>query len=87
MRKWMLGAGQYWLPVEVNLGTAALSDGSVPLVKDLPNPEIALLELTRQDDDWWHYVRRCAKSGSMRNRKRVWEVARQIEAKADELGV
>ncbi|KAF7972348.1 hypothetical protein HWV62_18122 [Athelia sp. TMB] len=35
----------------------------------------------------WDYLRRCLASGSMRNRKRIWAVAEQIEKKAEELGV
>ena len=35
----------------------------------------------------WGYLRRCLESGSMRNRKRIWAVAEQIERRADELGV
>ena len=35
----------------------------------------------------WDYLRRCLASGSMRNRKRIWAVAEQIERKAEELEV
>ncbi|KZP20242.1 hypothetical protein FIBSPDRAFT_540162 [Athelia psychrophila] len=35
----------------------------------------------------WDYLRQCLASVSMRNRKRIWNVAEQLEKKADELGV
>lgn len=28
---------------------------------------------------WWSYVKRCAQSGSMRNRKRIWAVVGRLE--------
>lgn len=35
----------------------------------------------------WDYLNRCLRSGSMRNRRRIFWVAQQIERIADELGV
>jgi hypothetical protein len=35
----------------------------------------------------WDYLRRCLDSGSMRNRRRIWGIAEQLERKADEIGV
>jgi hypothetical protein len=38
-------------------------------------------------DDWWAYLQRCTASGSMRNRRRIWKVAKSIEAAAERAGV
>lgn len=35
----------------------------------------------------WAYLRRCLASASMKNRKRIWGVALQIEEKANELEI
>jgi hypothetical protein len=35
----------------------------------------------------WAYLRRCLQNGSMRNRRRIWGVAEQIEVLADETGI
>jgi hypothetical protein len=35
----------------------------------------------------WVYLRRCLRSGSMRNRQRIWQVVEQIEDMADKLGI
>ncbi|KZP20240.1 hypothetical protein FIBSPDRAFT_1044902 [Athelia psychrophila] len=45
----------------------------------LPKRDVATLD--------WDYLRRHPSSGSMRNRKRIWNVAKQLEKKADELGI
>lgn len=37
--------------------------------------------------DSWQYLARCFHSGSMRNRKRIWKIAEQIEDLADGCGV
>lgn len=34
---------------------------------------------------WWDYLKRCAGSGSMRNRKRIWCVVGSIEQLVDEV--
>jgi len=35
----------------------------------------------------WTYLRRCFESGSMRNRRRIWRIAEQVERMADELSI
>jgi hypothetical protein len=35
----------------------------------------------------WVYLRRCLRSGSTRNRRRIWRVVEQIEDMADKLGI
>ncbi|KAH7924522.1 hypothetical protein BV22DRAFT_1066618 [Leucogyrophana mollusca] len=35
----------------------------------------------------WAYLHRCFESGSMRNRRRIWEIALQIELLADNAGI
>jgi hypothetical protein len=35
----------------------------------------------------WRYLQRCLCSGSMRNRKRIWQIAEQLELLADEVGI
>jgi hypothetical protein len=35
----------------------------------------------------WEYIRRCVRSGSMRNRKRIWHVVLDIERVADRAGL
>lgn len=35
----------------------------------------------------WEYLKRCIDSGSMRNRRRIWMVAEQLEEMADRLGI
>ncbi|GAA5977744.1 hypothetical protein JCM5350_006164 [Sporobolomyces pararoseus] len=87
MRKWLLNEGRYWLPQEIDLGIPKPKVGAVPRVDELAKPTLKELELGDADDDWWSYVSRCIKSGSMRNRRRIWSVAMQLEEKANELGV
>ena len=55
-------------------------------MNDLPKPKVKVLELSA-GDDWWSYLYRCAESGNMKNRRRVWKVVEGIERKAKELGV
>jgi hypothetical protein len=35
----------------------------------------------------WEYLQRCIDSGSMRNRRRIWRVAEQLERLAVEIGI
>jgi len=35
----------------------------------------------------WKYLKRCFESGSMRNRKRIWKVAEQLEQMSDMIGI
>lgn len=35
----------------------------------------------------WSYLHRCIRSGSMRNRGRIWQVVQRMEIKADEMGL
>jgi hypothetical protein len=35
----------------------------------------------------WEYLKRCFQSGSMRNRKRIWRVAEQLEKLSDAIGI
>jgi hypothetical protein len=35
----------------------------------------------------WEYIKRCLESGSMRNRKRIWKVAEQLEKMANGIGI
>lgn len=46
----------------------------------------ALVEL-EEEDGWWEYVKRCCSNGSMKNRRRIWDVVRRMEVLADEKGV
>jgi hypothetical protein len=87
MRKWLTNEGKFWLPLEVDLGIAEPEVGAVPRVNDLPEPKVKALALLDQGDDWWEYVKRCVSSGSMRNRKRIWGIAKQLEERAIEMGV
>ncbi|GAA5881107.1 hypothetical protein JCM1840_007104 [Sporobolomyces johnsonii] len=81
--------GPYWLPLDLDLGLPSEDDSKVKPAQlvDLPKPRVSALELpqVRDGDTWWNYLVRCTKSGSMRNRKRIWDVVRQIEHKADEM--
>jgi hypothetical protein len=43
--------------------------------------------LGAKDTVGWDYLKRCFESGSMRNRKRIWKVAEQIEQMADAIGI
>lgn len=35
----------------------------------------------------WEYIKRCLESGSMKNRKRIWKVAEQLEKMANGIGI
>jgi hypothetical protein len=35
----------------------------------------------------WGYLQRCLCNGSMRNQKRIWQIAEQLELLADEVGI
>ena len=35
----------------------------------------------------WGYLRRCVGDPSMKNRKRIWGIAQQLERMADDIGV
>jgi hypothetical protein len=45
-----------------------------------------------QRSDWrlwmgWSYLTRCLSSPSMRNRRRIWDIAEQLERRANEIGI
>ena len=53
-------------------------------------PEDYLFEECIKPDDvlmGWAYLRWCLDSGPMRNRKRIWGIAEQLERKADQMGI
>ena len=35
----------------------------------------------------WEYLKRCLGNGSMKNRRRIWRIAEQLEQMADVLGI
>lgn len=74
------------MPLEVDLGISTPSKGAIPRLSDLPKPKLKLLGL-EEGDNWWSYIQRCADSGSMKNRRRVWKVVEGIERRAKDLGI
>ncbi|GAA5847522.1 hypothetical protein JCM5353_004937 [Sporobolomyces roseus] len=85
-REWLANAGRCWLPLKVDLGISSPRKGAIPRLNDLPKPIVSLLGL-EEGDNWWNYLQRCAESGSMKNRRRVWKVVEGIERKAKDLGI
>ncbi|KZP19936.1 hypothetical protein FIBSPDRAFT_743008 [Athelia psychrophila] len=79
-RGWITNNAPWYLPLPLHpslKGAWKLSDYREQEDEDftLPNSDIAD----------WNYLRRCLSDGSMRNRKRIWNVAEQLEKKAEEL--
>ncbi|GAA6059212.1 hypothetical protein JCM10212_006605 [Sporobolomyces blumeae] len=80
-RAWLDIEGRCWLPHSVDFGVPDAKKGSIPRLAHLPQPQMRVVD--GDVGDWWAYVERCMASGSMRNRKRVWAVAKQLERVAD----
>ncbi|KZP20239.1 hypothetical protein FIBSPDRAFT_932305 [Athelia psychrophila] len=83
-RAWIVNYAPWYLPKPLHpslRGAWKKSDYREQEAEDftLPPSDAAALD--------WDYLRRCLASGSMRNRKRIWNVAGQLERKADELGI
>ncbi|KZP07104.1 hypothetical protein FIBSPDRAFT_875899 [Athelia psychrophila] len=83
-RGWITNTAPWYLPLPLHpslRGAWKKSDYRKQEDEDftLPNSDIAAPD--------WNYLRRCLSSGSMRNRKRIWNVAEQLEKKAEELGI
>ncbi|GAA6012726.1 hypothetical protein JCM10207_005338 [Rhodosporidiobolus poonsookiae] len=82
---WLTSTGRYWQPVRVDLGV----DFSSSLLVEEKTVRLGKVEVLplAEGDDWWAYLQRCAGSGSMRNRRRIWHTVGTIEKVADEAGV
>ncbi|GAA5900171.1 hypothetical protein JCM6882_002634 [Rhodosporidiobolus microsporus] len=84
---WLTTTGRYWLPLRADLGRLEEASDKPVEEKEVRLKEVELLEL-EEEDGWWDYLRRCAaESGSMRNRKRVWETVLDIERAVDAAGM
>ncbi|KZP07109.1 hypothetical protein FIBSPDRAFT_841564 [Athelia psychrophila] len=83
-RGWITNKAPWYLPLPLHpslKGAWKKSDYCKQEDEDftLPKSDITALD--------WNYLRRCLASGSMRNRTRIWNVAEQLEQKAEELGI
>ncbi|KZP32757.1 hypothetical protein FIBSPDRAFT_773942 [Athelia psychrophila] len=83
-RSWMTNHANWYVPLPLHpslKGAWKKSDYREQEDEEFtpPKSDVAAMD--------WDYLRRCLASGSMRNRKRIWNVAEQLEKKADELGI
>lgn len=71
-KTWIMTNAPYWVPVK---------DGNPWDEEDFAREDLD----PQYKQLGWNYLRCCADSGSMRNRRRIWSIAEQLEKMADEM--
>lgn len=79
-RVWMESSAPWYLPV-LN------GDGEVVLINEGDHDVADRRGANGNYVVGWAYLKRCLDSPSMKNRKRIWGIAQQLEKMADEMGV
>ena len=85
---WIYHNAPFWIPVPTQTprkGEPSTTDPQAYLASRWPPQTLVNIGFPVGLD--WEYIRRCVRSGSMRNRERIWYTALDIEYVADLTGV
>ena len=85
---WIYHNAPFWIPVPTQTPRESEPSTTVPVAYLASRwPAQTLMNVAFPIGLDWEYIRQCTRSGSMRNRERIWYTALDIEDAADLAGV